>query len=465
MSLAAAPPRLRAAANLAALAALAMLGPQLWRDAWPDLSRGQVNDFFQEWASAKNSASGLPIYEPQAEAAHRWLGVRFLDLRLQYNAHPPTSVLLALPFAALPYREATFLWNLLSLVLLAAGGWIFLAELKAVPPLWALLPLLALLLLANPCVQQLRNGQLNGVLLLLLVLTWRAERRGRAPEAGFWLGLAMAVKLFPGFLLLFFLMRRNWTAAVAAAATFLGVCLAALFLFGPEAFRDYVTAVLPFVSGFRCHWYNTSLNGFWSRTFLGSEREAVVPLLHAPLLAAAGLAASAGLVTLLTAWGIRRAEGKEEADAAFGLGVFAMLLVSPLTWDHSLLLAAPWFFILWRSLPARIIPRCLFLAILLGLTTDSMNLFRPLLRSQLPVETGPTLAALAATAHAALAAPALGGSEPMAVAWPATAFRSPLMIWPQGRELLLAVNLPGYLLLGAWLMQFACLRPHPEAAP
>jgi hypothetical protein len=62
----------------------------------------QINDFYQDWGSARNHLVGLPVYTSHARSIPRHLGVPFDPLSsIEYNAHPPTSVLLALPLARL----------------------------------------------------------------------------------------------------------------------------------------------------------------------------------------------------------------------------------------------------------------------------------------------------------------------------------------------------------------------------
>src|SRR5205807_2590850 len=85
-----------------------------------DLGWGQTQpvDFFQEWAAGRNLLAGLPVYANQRDNCQRYLGFRPTDEARffpEVNAHPPASVLLALPFSLLAYAHALLLWNLLSL--------------------------------------------------------------------------------------------------------------------------------------------------------------------------------------------------------------------------------------------------------------------------------------------------------------------------------------------------------------
>ncbi|MGL4420460.1 MAG: hypothetical protein ACRCZF_07340, partial [Gemmataceae bacterium] len=75
-----------------------------------------VTDFIQEWLSAKNYQSGRPVYSPQREVVGLYLPVDPARAQgmLPWNAHPPGSVLVSLPFAHLEYENAQLLWNLLT---------------------------------------------------------------------------------------------------------------------------------------------------------------------------------------------------------------------------------------------------------------------------------------------------------------------------------------------------------------
>src|SRR5262249_51177427 len=178
---------------------------------------------------------------------------------LEVNAHPPTSVLLALPLADLDYPDAVLAWNLFSLALLVPALWLVIRQLDLRVAPWMLLPLAAVLLICSPFRQQVVQGQLNLVLLAILTGAWAADRSGRPWWAGTLVGLATALKLFPGFLFLYFVLRRRWHA-LGAGIVSLSVCtgLTATVL-GVEAFESYARDVLPQIGRFRSDWVNASL--------------------------------------------------------------------------------------------------------------------------------------------------------------------------------------------------------------
>src|SRR5262249_37826669 len=147
------------------------------------------------------------------------------EREIEYNAHPPVSVLLALPMGRLAFADALLVWNLVSvaallasLALVATG----LPELKAL-----FLPAVALRPFCLPVYGNLQQCQLNLALLLMVTASWALERSGRSGAAGTVVGAAAAVKLFPAYLVVYFAARRHWRALGAAAASFLALNLAA----------------------------------------------------------------------------------------------------------------------------------------------------------------------------------------------------------------------------------------------
>src|SRR5580704_10704141 len=88
------------------------LGPSYVKVMRPPTDPGP--DYLQDWASAKNFWGGLPIYSPHSTTIPRYLGRPLSELErgIEYNAHPPSSVLLALPLGGLNFSDALLAWNL-----------------------------------------------------------------------------------------------------------------------------------------------------------------------------------------------------------------------------------------------------------------------------------------------------------------------------------------------------------------
>lgn len=135
--------------------------------------------------------------------------------------YPPFAAIMMVPLAVVPYVVAfttQFVVSVLSLALCIvlairvawpAGGW------RAAVVLGV--PALAATLLIEPVAQTFAFGQIN-LLLMALVLADFLLPRTWWPR-GMLLGLAAALKLTPGGMVLFFLVRRDWKAAGVAVVT------------------------------------------------------------------------------------------------------------------------------------------------------------------------------------------------------------------------------------------------------
>lgn len=320
----------------------------------------RIFDFAQEWTSARNYLTGLPVYLDYGRSLEIHLGGT-ASPAFAYNAHPPGAVVLALPFGWLEYRSAYLAWTIFSLLC-------FLVSFRAMVRTSGrecrsrgAVGLFALVVSGNAFAHQFVQGQLNLVILLLITAAWIADRKNAVATSGALIGLAAACKLFPAFLILYHLARRNWRAIWGAAVAFLAVNALGWFLFQGQAYQDYFLRVAPEVTKFRDALPNASLLGFWSKLFDGRFGE-VLPWWYCPPLAQV-LAMLSGLVlTSVTFWLMRSraqrsddvsARGADE-DLAYALCCAGMLLVSPITWDHYFLLLIPGVWIVWQASHGRL---------------------------------------------------------------------------------------------------------------
>jgi alpha-1,2-mannosyltransferase len=297
---------------------------------------GRLNDFFQDWGSARNYLTGLPVYSPHTMSVPRHLGIPFdPGTGIYYNAHPPTSVLLALPLAYLNFPDAVLVWNTISLVAFLLSLGIVAKSLQIPKSLF--LPILALLIFCQPLFGTLYQGQLTLLLVLLVTTVWMLERSGRSYAAGVLIGVAAAIKLFPAYLALYFVARGRWRPLLAATVSLVVLTIVTTAILGLETDRDYVQVVLPTQTRFRGLAYNCAISGFWYKLFdpVG-ERGRITPLWSCPALAQIGTLFSDLAITLVVGAHARWARTRSQQDLAFGAVVTAMLLVSPVSWDVSL---------------------------------------------------------------------------------------------------------------------------------
>ena len=281
-------------------------------------SADMPNDFVQDYSSARNLLSGKPIYRSIGESMYEYLE-RKADLIIPPNAHPPTSVLLVIPFVWTDYVHASMLWNFVSLLALGASLVIITSELGYHPSISESLLMLVAFAVWPPLWFHIMEGQFGLIVLLLMTLAWRASRRGRDAAAGCMIGLAAAIKIFPAAVLLYFVLRRRWRAVIFGILSFFLVTAITLLVVGIDAYRSYF-AILQFLAGRHTYARNMSLNGFFSLLF------------HPPLSVLLFLTGSALILATIYREGTRKIR---DFDVEFALMLTSTLLLSTITWQHS----------------------------------------------------------------------------------------------------------------------------------
>ena len=356
-----------------ALNLVALQWPMLVECTTIEASRDFLPDFFQEYASCKNIFQGLPVYAEHELTSRLYLESppRAKNLVVHVNAHPPTSVLLTFPFIWLDFESAYMAWNLFCLAALAFSIWIVIRELGIVFGAPCCLPAVALAVICYPLLEHLFQGQLGLPLSALLLGAWSCERNGRPRAAGLLIGLAATIKLFPLFLLAYFAWSRRRKVVAAGLASVALSTLVTVCILGTQAYIDYWVNVLPRIAWFRVGWNNLSILGFFSRLFdplpdhpdnlwwktqaLAQSRELLV----------LGYSLTAVLLVASFAWITRRLDDRKEKDLGFGLAMIGMILLSPVAWEHYLLLMILPLTLAWIDLPKRGAParKAVFLAV------------------------------------------------------------------------------------------------------
>ncbi|MEU6551429.1 glycosyltransferase 87 family protein [Streptomyces sp. NPDC046915] len=266
-------------------------------------------------------------------------GGRIYDYRVPGTpygfTYPPFAALVMLPMALMPLRTAVAASLLLNLAALAvvlrilAGlawrrhGWYG----------WALAA--CLLALFEPLRDTFSFGQVNLLLLALVLADGRLLATGRGRWAGAGIGLAAAIKLTPAVFIGLLLIARRWRAAALATAVAAGATGLAAWA-DPGASRFYWTEALWDTGrvGRLDYVSNQSLQGVLAR--LGEPGR--------PVWATAVL-----LVLCVWAWRARGAVAAGDWPAAVALTGLTACLVSPITWVHHLVWLLPSFAVLVRT--------------------------------------------------------------------------------------------------------------------
>ncbi|MGW2515602.1 glycosyltransferase 87 family protein [Streptomyces sp. NPDC001617] len=274
-------------------------------------------------------------------AVNTWVhhGGRLYDYQVPGTTYgftyPPFAAVAMLPMALVGLRTAIALSLLLNLAALAlivhivtGGAWRRYG--------WYGCALGACLLaLFEPLRDTFSFGQVNLLLLALVLADAWLLGTGRGRWAGVGIGLASAIKLTPALFIGLLLLARRWrAAAVATAVTIAATGLAALV--APDASRFYWTRALWDTNrvGRLEYVSNQSLQGILAR--LGETDRAVW---------------AAAVLLVLGVWA-HRARGallRGNWPAAFALTGLTACLVSPITWVHHLVWLLPALAVLIRA--------------------------------------------------------------------------------------------------------------------
>lgn len=160
----------------------------------------------------------------------------------------------ALPFAWPPFILAGHLWLFLNAAALAGS--------LAIPARWlretlpgvsgarlAGMALLTALMFFSPIRNNIRNGQVNPIVLFAMVCAADQLARGREPRAALALGAAIAVKLIPAVALAWFVPRGRWRGLILSAAAAIVLCVAPAAVLGFKLFDLYYVYLADFLLG------------------------------------------------------------------------------------------------------------------------------------------------------------------------------------------------------------------------
>lgn len=263
--------------------------------------------------------------------------------------YPPLTAVIALPLALLDYPTARAVWFLAShLFLLAAAVVVWrrlgggLSTGVVVAAVWAL---------AGTVAANLVLGQVNPLLLLLVALATTGLARSRDLSAGSAIGLAAALKAWPGTLVWPAMVGRRWRTPVAAllvAAVGLAAPLLALVVANPPPYGPTSSGYWAGTPAF----LNLSLPatalrladlGELGRELPPSWRVGNNPEQFQLDTQGAALSLLVAGVTLLLgfAWIRHRQRPDTQWTAALGATIAVTLAAAPVSWYHYRLLHFP----------------------------------------------------------------------------------------------------------------------------
>lgn len=335
-------------------------------------------DFPQDYMAGKQLLTGKTLYPSNyREIDEHLLPKNATPVALKnklINAHPPFTSILLFPLWFLSFRNAIFLWVIITILCM---GLIILLLLKSenIPLIY--IPLVSLFVFAWPPFQvNLSNGQISILVTLFVIAGWYFLKKGRESLAGIFIALAAMLKFYPGLLIIYLLINKKYKAFLSATIG-MGFILSLSYLITKHDLLFFIFNVLPGDIQ-RCEivFGNASFNGYFTQLFLHLQPYgntiAFIPtvnLFDRNLY----LYVTEALFLLYGVYSTKRYN--YDNDAGFSVFIISSLLLSPLCWNHYLtLLLLPLVFLIRELLKKNTISEIvLFLTaiFLLSIDTDS----------------------------------------------------------------------------------------------
>ncbi|BCJ58225.1 hypothetical protein Jiend_16470 [Micromonospora endophytica] len=243
-----------------------------------------------------------------------------------FFTYPPFAALLLLPFA-LPKLGATvaIFTGLTLLGVVVTTKWLLDPVIRRhhLPHLFTLVVGVLLVLAVESTRETITFGQINMLLVVLILadLLFAVPKNSR--WAGVGVGLAAALKLFPGIFVVYLLATRRWRAAAVATATAAAATLLAAAIAPGDSWRFWTHELWATDRVGRTDYTgNQSLFGLLSRLTVPDEPNRLVWL---------------ALVAAVAGYGLwRAARASRAGDPLTGLTLTGLVaaLISPITWTH-----------------------------------------------------------------------------------------------------------------------------------
>jgi hypothetical protein len=275
-------------------------------------------DFLQDYRASQLLLQGASIYS---------------ETRTENN-HPPLTAIIFLPLALFPFEQSYMAWKLISIILYFAVIVMIQRGLKIkLDPAWYVL-LVGYLLCWYPFHVHLELGQFSLLLTTLIFGGWLLLRRNHQLPAGVLFGIAALIKMFPLFLLVYLVFRKKWTALVGMISSIAIGTLGMIAVVGKDDFFYFLfSRANENAQNYNTYPVNHSVYGFFSRLFLGGPWFS--PITYEPGFTwLFTISTYLLIVFLLIRYLLKIPATQIGDDTTLSLTIIAMLLVSPITWQH-----------------------------------------------------------------------------------------------------------------------------------
>jgi len=243
-----------------------------------------------------------------------------------FFTYPPFAALLLWPFAFIPVELTIAIFTLgTSAAVCLTTYWLVapLAQRYGWPRWYAVGLAIPLVFLVEPIRETISFGQLNMLLIVLLLVDLLYAVPRKKAWAGVGVGLATAIKLVPGIFLVYLLVTRRWRAAAVAAGTAAGAILLAAAVAPRDSWQYWTESLWSTQRVGRTDYTgNQSIQGMLARLVVPDQPPRLLWLVLVVVVAGFGL------------WRASRAAAAGNELAGVTLAGLVGALVSPITWPH-----------------------------------------------------------------------------------------------------------------------------------
>ena len=247
---------------------------------------------------------------------------------------PIVAVLFA-PFAALPKIAGYVLFTVIgaaALVVMVAGLFVLTGARG-----WHRYAIVAMLLLNGPLYYSIRLGNTTHMVLMMIVLAFIGLSYGRNGRAGALLAIAALIKPPLVIWLPYFVVRREWRAALTMGLTIALAVAASLLWFGPGLHAIWLEQFVTGPSSKPMGAYNVqSVSGFLVRLTTSGTLVSWFPVEIGAGFRAVQIVLSALVVGVAVAAGIAAGRPRSTAERLreYSIVLIVMLALSPISWTH-----------------------------------------------------------------------------------------------------------------------------------
>lgn len=238
--------------------------------------------------------------------------------------YPPITILIFLPFLAFSLQLAGLFWTVINIFLLLVSFYVLIILFEEKITSNSTLILFGLTCLYFPVKYTLGMGQINILVLFVLVLFIYFYKGKRIAYAGSMLSVAILLKIVPIIILPYLLLRKEFKIVFVVIFSLLFVTIVSFLIFGPMIYQIYLSAVIPelLFSPWKGDYYNQALTGLLTREITDIQLR---------LLLKNFISASLVFITFFILWWRRKTK---DPSLAISVLITLSLIVSSFSWQH-----------------------------------------------------------------------------------------------------------------------------------